>query len=89
MGMMFQKNRFSYGFYFPKCSSLHTFFMRQNIDIIMVDQNKQIVAFYPNVKPWRIFYCKKAKSCYEFSKGILKPVEIGTKVIQKNKNSIL
>lgn len=85
IGMMFQKKKFSYGFYFPKCSSLHTFFMRQPIDIIMVDQNEQVVAFYPNVNPWRILYCKKAKSCYEFSKGVIASIEIGVKVIQNQK----
>lgn len=56
--------------------------MRQSIVIIMVDQNEQIVALYPSVKPWRIVWCKKAKACYEFSKGILAPVEIGTKIVQ-------
>lgn len=83
LGMMGKKKPLSYGFYFPKCKSIHTFFMRQNIDIIMVNQKKQIVAFYQNAKPWRIFYSKKAYACYEFSTGILNEVIIGKSVILK------
>ncbi len=83
LGMMGKKKKCAVGFYFPKCKSLHTFFMRQNIDIIMVNQNNQIVAFYPNAKPWHIFYSKKAYACYEFSTGILNTVSIGDSIILK------
>ncbi len=51
--------------------------MFQPIDLIMVDKNNAIIAFFPNLKPWRIVSCKKAKACYEFSCGILKHIEIG------------
>ena len=76
-GMMGQKKPLSYGLYFPKCKSIHTFFMRQNIDIVMVDSNHLIVAVYKNAKPWHIFYSKNATACYEFSTGILDEVAIG------------
>ncbi len=83
LGMMGKKKIFSYGFYFPKCKSVHTFFMRQNIDIIMVNSKNEIVAFYQNAKPWHIFYSKKAYACYEFSTGILNGVTIGETIILK------
>lgn len=79
-GMMFQKNQFAYGFYFPKCSSLHTFFMRQSIDIIMINANHQIIAYYQNVKPWKIIRNKNADACLEFSTGILKKCSIGATI---------
>ena len=80
IGMIGKKRKLSYGFYFPNCHSLHTFFMRQAIDIIMVDHNFMIVAFYPSVKPWRFIVCKKASACFEFSTGILSDVSIGEKI---------
>lgn len=80
--MMGKKKIFSYGFYFPKCKSIHTFFMRQNIDIIMVNHNNQVVAIYKKAKPWHIFYSKKAYACYEFSTGILNEIKIGDSIIR-------
>lgn len=81
LGMMFLKSPLPYGFYFPNCSSLHTFFMRQNIDIIMVNENQQIIAYYFNIKPWKIISNRKAKGCYEFSTGILHEVIVGQSII--------
>lgn len=83
LGMMGQKKTLSYGLYFPKCKSVHTFFMRQNIDIVMVNSKNEIVAFYQNAKPWHIFYSKKAYACYEFSVGVLNGVTIGDFIILK------
>lgn len=44
---------------FPKCNSIHTFFMRRNIDVVMLDKNKTVKYVSPNVKPWRIILPKK------------------------------
>lgn len=39
---------------FPRCSSIHTFFMRIAVDIICLDSDNVIVNFKPNVQPWRV-----------------------------------
>ena len=44
---------------FPRCNSIHTFFMKTNIDIIMLDRSKRIVHIFSNVKPWRVILPKK------------------------------
>lgn len=44
---------------FPRCNSIHTFFMFQPIDVIMTDKNKKIIHIFKNVKPWRIILPKK------------------------------
>ena len=44
---------------FPKCNSIHTFFMRNKIDVVMLDKNKQVKYVFSNVKPWRIILPKK------------------------------
>lgn len=36
------------------CCSVHTFFMKFDIDVIFVKRNGKITALYENVKPWRI-----------------------------------
>lgn len=36
------------------CCSIHTFFMRFEIDVLFVNKQNEIVALYENVKPWRI-----------------------------------
>lgn len=90
MGMMFQKKPFNYGLYFPNCRSLHTFFMRQAIDIILSDARNHIVGIYYNVKPWHIVRNQLATHSYEFSRGILKNIEIGDTItlIKKHSNEV-
>lgn len=58
VGFMFKKN-IDYALCFPKCKSVHTFFMKQNIDIIMTDKNYNILYIYENFKPNKIILPKK------------------------------
>ena len=44
---------------FPKCNSIHTFFMLNQIDVIMTDKNYNILYIYNNLKPFRIILPKK------------------------------
>lgn len=44
---------------FPKCNSIHTFFMKEPIDVIMTSQNGNILHIYHSLKPWRIILPKK------------------------------
>jgi uncharacterized membrane protein (UPF0127 family) len=64
-GFMFQKNP-DYALLFENCASVHTFFMRVDLDIVFLDKNGQIVKSRKNVKPWRIvFPVKNAVSILE------------------------
>lgn len=36
------------------CCSIHTFFMRFDIDVLFVNKKNEILALYENVKPWCI-----------------------------------
>lgn len=58
-GFMFYQKNIDYGLVFKKCNSIHTFFMRQPIDVIMTDINHKILYIYPNFKPWKIILPKK------------------------------
>ncbi len=84
MGFMFKKN-FNYAICFPKCNSVHTFFMREKIDIIMTDKNYNIIYIYKNFKPWKIILPKK-NIYYTFEIPINKlNFNIGDKINIKDK----
>lgn len=42
------------GLIIKPCCSIHTFFMRFDIDILFVNKKNEIIALYENVKPWKI-----------------------------------
>lgn len=44
---------------FPKCNSVHTFFMKKPIDIYMTDKNYKILFIFKNVKPYKFILPKK------------------------------
>ena len=58
LGFMFKKN-INYGLCFPKCNSIHTFFMRIPIDVIMTDKDYNILYIFKNFKPNKIILPKK------------------------------
>lgn len=52
-GLMF-KNKTNYGLKFNNCKSIHTFFMKFNLDVYAYDKNDNLIKTYKNIKPWRI-----------------------------------
>lgn len=36
------------------CCSIHTFFMRFDIDVLFIGANGKIIELYENVKPWNV-----------------------------------
>ncbi len=39
---------------FPRCRSIHTFFMGQALDVIFLDASGRVLGVHPGVRPWRI-----------------------------------
>ena len=66
------KKKITYGIFFPNCNSIHTFFMKDEIDIIMLNKNNQILYLYENFKKNHILYKKEAKHIIELPKGFIK-----------------
>ena len=58
LGLMNKKN-INYGLLITNCKSIHTFFMLENIDVIMTDKNYNILYIYKNLKPNKIILPKK------------------------------
>ena len=57
-GFMFKKN-INNALLFNKCNSIHTFFMKENIDVIMCDKDNNILYFYKDLKKNKIIFPKK------------------------------
>ena len=75
-GLMFKKN-INYGLLFKRCNSIHTFFMKENIDVIMTDKNNRILYYYKNLKPNKIILPKKnVYNTYEFPINKLVDIKI-------------
>ncbi len=53
------KKGINYAIYFNKCNSIHTFFMKENIDVIMCDKNNNVLYFYQNLPKNKIILPKK------------------------------
>lgn len=75
IGYMFQKN-IKECKRFKNCNSIHTFFMLENIDIVMTDKNNNIIYTKENLKPWRIILPKKnVYYTYELPKNAIKNIK--------------
>ncbi len=71
-GLMFKKD-IDYGLLFilKYGSSIHTCFMRFNIDVYFLDENKKIIDKV-TLKPWQYYKsCKKAKYILEVKENTL------------------
>ncbi len=63
LGFMFKRN-IDYCMRF-RCRSIHTFFMKENIDVIITDKNNKILYIYNNLTKNKIIIKKDAYYFYE------------------------
>ena len=69
-GLMFQKE-ITYCLRL-KTNNIHTFFMKEPIDIIMTDKNNNILYIFKNVKKNKIIIKPKVYYTYEFPNNFIK-----------------
>ncbi|OYT31691.1 DUF192 domain-containing protein [Candidatus Woesearchaeota archaeon] len=73
-GLMFRKAK-PIVFYFnkEKKTNFHTWFVKEPIDIILLDKKSKVIATKENLKPWRFYNPKKKfKYAIEAQKGTIK-----------------
>lgn len=76
IGLMFQKN-IQKALCFPRCNSIHTFFMKEDIQVI-VTSKEHIVLFNKIIKPWKILFpIKNGYYTYEFPISYRKKIKVG------------
>lgn len=56
------KTDIDYGMLFPKCNSIHTYFMKENIDVVGLDENNEVIYMYQNLEPNRVIKIKNAQN---------------------------
>ena len=60
LGLMNKKN-INYGLLIKNCKSIHTFFMLENIDVLLLDQDNRILMINRNIAPNKILIFKNKK----------------------------
>ena len=78
-GLMGKKN-ITKGLFFPKTRSIHTFFMKEEIDVIMINKDNIVVYYKKNMKKNRILIKKKAYHTIELPHNSLNKINIGDKL---------
>lgn len=78
------KTNIDYGILFPKCNSIHTFFMKENIDIVGLDENNEVIYKYeslPKNKIIKINNERKKTSILELPEYASSKIKVGTILI--------
>lgn len=80
IGLMGKKN-ITKGIVLYSCRSIHTFFMKEEIDVVMTDRNFLVLDKKENMKKNRILLPKKkVYYTFELPKGKAKNIKINTKL---------
>jgi len=80
MGFMFKKS-INYALLFENCNGIHTFFMKEEIDVILTDKENKILYLYPNLKKNKIIMPKKnVYNTYELPKGSINKLKVNDKI---------
>lgn len=54
LGYMFQKKPRQQAIFFKPCNSIHTFFMKFEIDVLFINHHMEVIKTFKGVKPWRV-----------------------------------
>ena len=80
-GFMFQKE-ITYALRF-KTNSIHTFFMKVNLDIVMTDKDNKILYIYKNFNKNKILIKPNVYYTYEFPNNFLNNISVNDTLIIK------
>lgn len=59
IGLMGQKN-INYGMLFKNCNAIHTYFMKENIDVIGLNEENKIIFLERNVSPNKMIFIHRS-----------------------------
>lgn len=80
MGFMGKRN-INTALLFNRCNSIHTFFMKDNIDVIMCDSNNIVLYYYNNLGKNKVILPKKGgKKVFETPSNYF-DIKLGKKMI--------
>jgi uncharacterized membrane protein (UPF0127 family) len=78
------KTNINYGIIFPKCNSIHTFFMKEKIDVVAINKQNEIIMIARNLDKNKILNVKNSKkntSIIELPNNTSKGLKIGQRLI--------
>lgn len=65
------------GLYFPRCSSVHTFFTFLSPDILFLDKSNKIIKIFHRTKSWRVFWGPvRTFNCLELPNGTARDLDL-------------
>ena len=79
LGLMGQQN-IKDGLFFPNVKSIHTFFMKENIDILGLDKDMKVTEIHYNISPNKVILLKKSTHTLELPKGYGKKYKLKEKI---------
>jgi uncharacterized membrane protein (UPF0127 family) len=78
MGYMFRKRPHHEAILIIPCNSIHTFFMRFNIDALFLNDNMEVVKVIKNLNPGKVIMpVRDAKSVLEAMSGKFENIKVG------------
>lgn len=81
MGYMFRKKPHYEAILIKPCNSIHTFFMKFNIDVLFINDKMEIVKKVEKLKSGRIIFpVKEASMVVEGEAGKFKKLKVGEKI---------
>ena len=85
------KTNIDYGMLFKKCNSIHTFGMKENIDIIGLNTNNEVIYKYENLPKNRIIRIKNPQnktSILELPQNASKNIKLNTILLFKDEHEV-
>lgn len=80
-GLMFIKEAPPKGLFLKKCNSIHTFFMKFNIDVVFLDKDNKVIKIIRGLKPGKIVSpVKGVSSVVEGKEGLFDDIEVGQRL---------
>jgi uncharacterized protein len=64
-----ERSRAGAGLLFPRCSSVHTFGMRFELDVYFLDEAGRVIEVRRRVPPRRVLWCRGASAILEIPAG--------------------
>ena len=78
-GLMLKKE-ITKGLFLPKTNSIHTFFMKSNIDLIMINKRNEVIFYYKNLSKRKIIIKKEAYHTIELPPNSLSKIKLKDKL---------
>lgn len=82
-GYMFRKKPHHEAILFNPCNSIHTFFMKFNIDVLFLNKDMEVIKKIDGLEKGRVVYVRDACYVVEAKEGAFSQIKEGEKIYFK------